>query len=816
MLSMAGKWQFTKKLHPIATYRKICIDWGGIMDDFKQFFQKATGYEPFPFQIRLATSPTFPQIINVPTGSGKTASVVGAWLWRRYYGSDRQMPRRLVYCLPMRSLVEQTAEEARRILDNIGLLADRPSEIDRVSVYTLMGGEIDEDWDVYPEATAILVGTQDMLLSRALNRGYGMSRYRWPVDFGLLSNDVLWVFDEVQLMGSGLGTSTQLQGLREWYKTYGKARSIWVSATVDVSSLKTIDSPVQEDSLLRLEDSDLGNDVLRRRVQARKPLKQAGTEWKDKDLEKYARSLVEEVQEKHIEGTLTLVVVNQVARAQAIYRLLKDSLDDDVLLIHSRFRLKERKEQMEKLLAPLSSKGRVVVATQAIEAGLDISATTMFTELAPWASMVQRFGRCNRYGTDEKAQVLWVDVSSDTDVLPYSAVELDLSRNKLVKMSDVGPSELELVGNVNSVEIKHVLRVKDMLDLFDTTPDLSGYDLDVSRFVREAEDNDVQVFWRYWEGDHPEMLRPAREELCSVNRFRFSQFVKKKKVKAWLWDGLEGRWSMIDHDRVHPGMILLMSVLDGGYSEELGWTGEPNDQPEMVTTSLQTPDGMSFDPTSQASKYQDIETHTREVVAELVQLKNHLPDDLPWDDLLTAAEYHDVGKAHPAFQNMIAGDKPGGPYAKGPATSNEYWVEEDGEKVKRKHFRHELVSALIMLSQGESDLAGYLAACHHGKVRLSIRSLPSENIPRDGRRFARGIWEGDMVPETYLDGYAIPKTRLSLGYMEMGAIDNGSGKPSSSWLERMLVLRDTYGPFRLAYLEALIRVADWRASRKGG
>ena len=38
-------------------------------------------------------------------------------------------------------------------------------------------------------------------LSRALNRGYGMSRYRWPMHFGLLNNDCLWVLDETQLMG---------------------------------------------------------------------------------------------------------------------------------------------------------------------------------------------------------------------------------------------------------------------------------------------------------------------------------------------------------------------------------------------------------------------------------------------------------------------------------------------------------------------------------------------------------------------------------------------------------------------------------------
>ncbi len=65
-----------------------------------------------------------------------------------------------------------------------------------------------------PNTPAILMDHQNMLLSRALNRGYGMSRYRWPMHFGLLNNDCLWVMDETQLMGVGVETSAQLDGFR--------------------------------------------------------------------------------------------------------------------------------------------------------------------------------------------------------------------------------------------------------------------------------------------------------------------------------------------------------------------------------------------------------------------------------------------------------------------------------------------------------------------------------------------------------------------------------------------------------------------------
>lgn len=59
-------------------------------------------------------------------------------------------------------------------------------------------------------------------------------------------------------------------------------------------------------------------------------------------------------------------------------------------LIHSRFRSDDRAEQMKLLTQP---EGSIVVATQAIEAGLDVSARHLFTEIAPWSSLIQRFVR---------------------------------------------------------------------------------------------------------------------------------------------------------------------------------------------------------------------------------------------------------------------------------------------------------------------------------------------------------------------------------------------------------------------------------------
>ena len=189
-----------------------------------------------------------PEALCAPTGSGKTAAVVLAWLYRRRFGVEiqrRATPRRLVVCLPMRSLVTQTAAAASDWLRRLELL-DQGTGLSRgpgVGVHVLMGGAADDDWHLHPERDAILIGTQDMLLSRALNRGYAASRFVWPWQYALLTNDCLWIFDEVQLMGVGLATGLQMEAFRRRFGTFGPSATLFMSATLAGDWLATVDHP---------------------------------------------------------------------------------------------------------------------------------------------------------------------------------------------------------------------------------------------------------------------------------------------------------------------------------------------------------------------------------------------------------------------------------------------------------------------------------------------------------------------------------------------------------------------------------------------
>ncbi|MCX5903928.1 MAG: CRISPR-associated helicase Cas3', partial [Proteobacteria bacterium] len=482
--------------------------------DFKKFFSLAMGKDisPYPYQLQLSLSP-WPDVIKVETGMGKTAAIILAWLYKRLSG-DPSTPRRLVYCLPMRVLVEQIASNAKLWIDNL-LASNIVSNAELPAVYTLMGGEIDNDWDRYPEKHSILVGTQDQLLSRALNRGYVMSRFRWPIHFALLNNDCLWVMDEIQLMGSGLGTSSQMQAFRERFGTIVPVKTLWMSATLQKDWLNTVDfadalGGLQEQAL---SEQDKKDPSVKKRFNASKKFRPASCPFDNPG--KVAQLIVD----AHRKGTRTLVVVNTVRRAVDIYSSVKKlKPKSTVSLLHSRFRPPDRENAVEKVLAAPDTAGSICITTQVVEAGVDITSATLITDLAPWPSLVQRFGRCNRYGDDRDAQVILLDMDLEKKgaALPYTIEELTEASEKLAGVKDVGPAYLPPVSS--PAPYTHVIRSKDIVDLFDTTPDISGMDIDISRFIRDTDEHDASVFWREFAGDAPgdDQPAPTRDELCGV------------------------------------------------------------------------------------------------------------------------------------------------------------------------------------------------------------------------------------------------------------------------------------------------------------
>ncbi len=849
---------------------------------FANFFEHATGHPPYHWQSRLgASSKCEDRLVRIPTGFGKTVGVVMPWLYHAVVRRDRSWPVRLTFVLPMRVLVEQTVQSVEQLIRAAGL---------DVQVQPAMGGAYDGAWALDPERPSILVGTQDMLLSRALNRGYGAARGRWPMDFGLLHHDTLWVLDEVQLMDVGLITTVQLAACRDRYaeRALRPCRCWWMSATLQSGWFDTVDYHEQSRRLAE-------------RTLVIPAEQQQGGLWEvDKrlhlDTDDSPEAMADLVLERHQPESLSLVIVNKVDQAGAVYDALAAAAGHegpDLELIHSRFRGVERRNWAQTFLrrdAPLPAAGRIIVATQVVEAGVDISARLLVTTLAPWASLVQRFGRAARYlGQQAEVHVLGAPPERDKDALPYDRASLHAAASSLALLAaaagSVAPRDLDahertlasahpdLLALLYYYSPLHVLRPPDLLELFGTDADLSGADLDVSRYIRSGEERDVAVFWaeiehtarRHEPGFVP---LPGREALCPVPLAQAKAWLNKKSNVAWRFDYLEGAWLRVDPYQLVPGTTLLLPCSQGGYDPVRGWT--PSSRAPVQSTAVPARiEGPRFELAAAAAGSDDlsahqlwktIATHGAETAEQIQNLATALVVPEPLVRVLAlAGRYHDLGKAHPVFQGAILprereaaltdANRPD--LAKAPDRAWRRPAYPD-----RPGFRHELASGLALLSllhrtapnhtalrgshadlfdalglqsdHPEPDLSGhllateiaaldtedvdlllYLVVAHHGKVRTSLAGNPEDQHGR-----VHGVSTGDRLPGIELadsngEAVMLPSLDLDTAPSCMG-LDPDFG---ASWTERVNALLERHGPFRLSFLEALLRVADVRATR---
>lgn len=682
--------------------------------------------------------------LEAPTGLGKTLATLVGWLWDRQQRPE-QTPRRLVYQLPLRTLTDQIAAECRAVIERLALA---------VPVYVLRGGQIENDYVDGLAAEAVIVGTLDQVVSRQLMRGYCCSRWSWPRHFAALNTDVLVVVDETQLQGAAVRTAIRLQQLHEEYGGPAPRQLVLCSATLDSAPLPA-GTP-----RFGLGEADYAHPVAQRKIGRPKPLTLAGS----------AHPLAL-IQQEHQQNSLTLAVVNQVRRAQQLATGL-EATGIPVLLLHSRFRRQER-QRIEQQLKTFRG---VLVATQTVEAGIDLDARLLVTDLCPWASFVQRCGRVGRNNTYPEAAVVVLEPAMDA---PYEAAELEDTRSRLAGMTDAAVRQLMAVEVPPQPTQGQRLTGDGLRQLFDTHP--VAQDIDIDPYVRVGEMRDVSLLWRLSPGE--EMAPAGERELCQAPL----QAVRQRFGSAWVPRG--DSWMEIPSTQLRVGDLAAVACSEGGYDTRHGWdplSSDPVAEVPMVPDGLDREDKSSFG----VSRPVTLPQHLADAEQEAAALCGVLPVAEGVAALVQrAALLHDIGKAHPVFQaTMRANGCGAGQWAKAPG-----W----GSRHERPGFRHEVASALAALQQGEDELVVYLLMSHHGKVRQRLEPFPWQ--PRDGP--VHGVVEGEPLPAV---AGVSPAVTLHHPPRALG----------KGWLPLCRRLLATYGPFRLAWLEAVVREADQRASRR--
>jgi CRISPR-associated endonuclease/helicase Cas3 len=381
----------------------------------------------FPWQNALLermVAGELPSAIDVPTGLGKTA-VMAVWLVARMAGAA--LPRRLVYVVDRRAVVDQ----ATKVAEELQAFVERESEREprlkaplglevgrELPISTLRGQFVDNrEWLADPSSAAIVLGTVDMVGSRLLFEGYGVSRRMRPYHAGLLGADTLVVLDEAHLVPP----------FERLLETIAARESAKLGPTSELAALVprfhllplSATGHAKKANALALTAADRDEPTVEKRLTARKSL----VIRPPVDGKELGASLATEAWALSSQGTQPtriIVFCNRRDDAEKVHAELASSLRkakidiEPVLFVGAR-RVAEREDaarELERLgflagSAVPRAHAAFVVASSAAEVGVDLDADHMVSDLVPFERMVQRLGRVNRRG-DGSAEVVIV------------------------------------------------------------------------------------------------------------------------------------------------------------------------------------------------------------------------------------------------------------------------------------------------------------------------------------------------------------------------------------------------------------------------
>lgn len=814
--------------------------------DFSSAFQSLTGYPPLPWQERLYSEylakGDVPPVCCLPTGLGKT-SVIAVWLIALANGNG--LPRRLIYVVNRRTVVDQTTDEVEKyrqaINDDPRLSAFR-DRFESLRISTLRGQFADNgDWCEDPSRPAVICGTVDMIGSRLLFSGYGIGMKKRPLHAGFLGQDALLIHDEAHLEPAFqklIKTIEFQQRECEPAMPWPKLRVIELTATTKSQEPFT------------LQADDYSNDIVMQRMNAVKRLHLHPL----KDAKKPAKELTEKALSFRDCGKAILIFAQSVKSVLEIQAILEKA-GLPVCTLTGTMRGKERDELVGKPAfarflpthSTEASEGTVyLVCTSAGEVGVNISADHLICDLTTFESMAQRLGRVNRFGTVDDCEVhVFHPTTNDWE----EKHPLTIPRKRTLQLLEElekheGSASPAALGKLDPIQrsdafapIPTILPASDMLfdawALTSITEKLPGRP-PVAPYLHgltEQDPPETQVAWRDDVGplhdieasdtDRAELLVAypllVKELLREPSSRAFDHLTtigkRHPEHHAWLVndDGaveeitLDFFIAKENKDRI-DGMTVVLDPRSGGLSaagmldgasetaDDVSETPErcrswdkehiPADFHEVFDLTLSTEDEdndpeilrwftrrntgevKSKKPVLLKSHVADVERHLESILSRL-----SIGDSLE-KCLRAAARYHDEGKRRLIFQSIL-----------GNRNAPKTWWAKSGRKSQARiaeKYRHEFGSlnevpdaVELGMTHDERELVLHLIAAHHGRARPHF---PTDEV------------------------------------FDPHQSEEASNELALAVAQRFGRLQRRYGRWGLAYLESLLRAADWSAS----
>lgn len=530
--------------------------------DFDAYFRAVHGHKPYPWQSRLTwqvlEEGRWPDVIDLPTGTGKTA-VLDTAVFALAVRPDVS-PRRIVFVIDRRIVVDQVYERARRIRDRIRGADDdvldgvrrRLRELtdadEPLGVVALRGGiPIDGEWAGRPDQPWVIVATVDQFGSRLLFRGYGVSHRMRPVHAGLAGNDCLVILDEVHLSRAFASTLSDASSDGDVPLIRSVNRDLLPRRFGVVEMSATPENKHGRWFGLQAEDLDR-SPRLKQIAEAPKRARLVEVGGTGPPHESVPKKVLEIIKKELRDGEKSVgVIVNRVRTARQTHNLLRDR-GIAARLVTGRMRPLDRQSVLDEIsdcVDPDRSKPlgglTVVVATQAIEVGADFSFDALISEAAPIDSLCQRLGRLDRRGKAAERGIparCWIlGVASTLNPKRPDPVYEDAVRHAWEELKnlaeddeiDVGPGAALVAGltpDARAPKAAAPLLLPTHMDAWSQTGPEPVTDPPIDEFLHGRErrhESDVSVVWRVDLSREALQLvppRPAEFLLVPVSAFR--------------------------------------------------------------------------------------------------------------------------------------------------------------------------------------------------------------------------------------------------------------------------------------------------------
>ncbi|HOB78397.1 MAG TPA: CRISPR-associated helicase Cas3' [bacterium] len=511
------------------------------MNSYTDFYKKITGFTPYEYQKNVAEillNSDKNIILSVPTGAGKTWASIMPYLYARQCNYEN-FPQKLIYSLPLRTLTNSIYNDINEILNKDEIKGNYIFN----NLTSIQTGEYSED--VYFEKDMIFA-TIDQTLSNFLCFPLSLSQRQANINAGALIGSYL-IFDEFHLLDPQLSMST-LIGIIKMLE--GISRFCLMTATLTDKFLNFFNENLNFE-IVSLENFPKDKENIKSIIFNPNKNNTLNEQIHKKEIQVVNNTInVQNILREH--KNKTIVICNRIETAQNLYLDLKKQKNDSTTLIciHSRYFDSDRQNK-EKLIKEYFSKNSekqdvILVSTQVLEAGMDISCDTMHTEISPINSFIQRAGRCARY-ENECGKIFVYNI-------------LDLSEKELVNVDSVNDIDKT---EIKKLTIKYLPYDKETCEI--SFKELQQYDhLDesitktiINDVLSKTEQNIIENI--HAKSYSKEKIRKSWQD-CTKNHYsetiRDIQSIdvvllnidnfKNKKIQPFIYETISVfRWSLI-------------------------------------------------------------------------------------------------------------------------------------------------------------------------------------------------------------------------------------------------------------------------------